>query len=129
MNHHIQDLHHTLLVTYVEEVTTAHVEALSTQVLEILKSKEFAVNIIMDVREGHSYSMLPAIKAGTILLKHLKKFNYCYIVGHNKDKYDKMMTFFKSVGAAKKRVHFFATIEEAKADIEIHWEHYNKKQG
>jgi hypothetical protein len=128
MKHTITNLDHTILVTYEEEVTSEHVEKLSIEVLKIANAKTHAVNIIMDIQTAFVNSMRPAVRAGIILIRHLKKFNYCYIIANKNHQYEPMMSFFKTIGAARDRVLFYETVEQALADAEKHWANYlNKK--
>ena len=128
MKHHLSKNQHTITVSYNGELRAEHSVEIVDEILKLISAIDHTMNIIMDVSEGFSRGYIPIIKGGSLLLPHLKRFNCCYIVGDQEEKYAFALKFFKTIGAAQQKIFFMKSIDEAREDADRRWEHYKARQ-
>lgn len=128
MKHQISKNEHTITVQYIGELKAEDSVKIVNEILSLIEGVAHSMNILMDIRDGFTRGFIPIVKGASLLLPHLKHFNCCYIVGEDEEKYKYALKFFKTLGAAKNKIFFMKTIEEAEADILVHWEHFNRQK-
>lgn len=124
MLHKVLLKEHTIHVVYKGLLTHDGASAISLKIIELFRQSSYRLNVILYGEEVEVDSIRSVISAGSLLMPHVKKMNYCYVVGAQGIKKNFAKMLLKIVGANSQKVLFVDELEKAIQDIDVKWKKY-----